>query len=312
MTELKKLVIDKIGQLGIKESCAYFGVSAGTVSNWASGKTMPTLSAAQTILTETAGDPQPIETVAVPQEIRWEGRKLMVLMPVYRSVNPKTHQTLFANYAKYGPEKIGIMIEEKTVIHESRNILIHKAMETDAEYFLFVDDDVILPCGNAGWFNGLMGAGVSDHSAGSNAITRIMSYGPEVEIVGGLYFGRHARGRAQNSLGFTSDQANQEFRTPGQKGLREVEWVATGFMRIHRSAIEKMKQSIDAGKFPEAKPSDLGMSNWYGYFNPKHVGIGEDVSFCSRANEIGIKCYVDAGLVLLHEGSMLWGPSTTK
>src|SRR6478736_10557043 len=93
----------------------------------------------------------------------WEGRKVFLAHPVYRSFNAKTHFTLFACYKDYGPNKIG-MVEpvEGTVIHEARNILMDRLMANpEAETFIMPDDDMVLPCGSEGYFNGRLEAGVN-------------------------------------------------------------------------------------------------------------------------------------------------------
>ena len=307
--DLRKLVIDKIGELGVRDAAKFFGVSAGTVSNWSTGKTSPSLEAVELVLGEQgvaiAGPPGIKE-----QEVSWEGKNVIILQPVYRTLSADTHFTLFANYARYGVEKIGLIQEKRTVIHESRNILAHKFLATNAEWAIMVDDDMILPCGSSGIFNGRYGAGVSEESAGFNAITRIMSHGRDKGIVGALYWGRHKGAKAQCSLGFSSDVENQRLTSLRYSGLLADEWVATGFMRIHRSVFEAMKQAIDGGKWPECKPPSE--DSWYGFFNPMRVRMGEDVSFCRRAKELGIQSFVDTSLVCLHNGECNYGPANVK
>lgn len=314
---MKKAVLDKIEQLGVKPSANFFGVSVGTISNWHSGKTEPSLRAAQLAMADSIEEPNlgddpifeaPNTTEQV--EVNWSGKKVIILLPVYRGFSSDTHYTLFANYAKYGPEKIGMIMEKRTVIHESRNILAHKALKTDAEMVIMVDDDMILPCGSPGVWSSRFGCDIDPKISGLNAITRIMSHGFDKRIVGALYFGRHSRGKAQCCSGFSSDRENENFRKGVYTGLKTEEWVGTGFIRIHRNVFEEMKAAIDGGKFPECKP--LNESMWYGFFNPLRVGVGEDVSFGRRAAELGIQSYVDGGLVCLHAGEVYFGPHNTK
>ncbi len=316
MNDLRKIVVAKIEELGVKEASKFFGVATGTISNWHSGKTEPSLSAAQLVLHEKQVDaPQPIgynypigEGVQLTE---WEGRNLIILAPLYRAFSPDTHFSLYANYSKYGPEKIGAIFEKRTVIHESRNILVKKFLETTkAEYALFVDDDMVLPFGSNETLRIRYGAELPKHIGDQVAISRIMSHPKEVGIVGGTYYGRGVSGKPQCASGFTSEQDKKKFRAFQFKGLKQEEWVATGFMRIHRSVFEQMAKEIDAGRWPELKPN--AGQGWYGFFTPLKVGVGEDVSFCRRAGEIGIKSYVDTELVCLHEGTCYYGPHNTK
>lgn len=306
---LSRLVQNKIEELGVSGASKHFGVSIGTVSNWLNGKTSPSVEAVEIVLAES----QPViaNVDENPHLTMWEGKDVILLQPTYRTINPKTHFTLFANYAKYGPDKIGIIPQEGTVIHESRNILVHKWLQTNARFGIMVDDDMVLPCGNDMIFNGNFEAGIKTECAKLNAISRIMSHGADKAIVGALYYGRHRYGKAQCSMGFRNEDYNDKFRAEQYSGLVADDWVGTGFIRIERSSILKLKEAIDGGMFPECLPSREG--EWYGYFNPLKVGIGEDVSFCTRMKKIGIQTYVDASLVCLHaDGNTLYGPKNTK
>jgi len=306
---LKNVVIDKITELGVSEASRFFGVSAGTISNWSRGKTAPSLEAVELVLFDKGI--QLDKNEQDPCVTMWEGRKLMMLLPTYRTFNPKTHFTLFCNYKEYGHTKLGLIPQEGTLIHESRNILIDKAMKTDAETFIFSDDDMVLPCGNPSIFNGNFGAGVRLESASFNAISRLMSHGRDKEIVGCLYYGRHQYGVAQCEWGFSRPETNREFRAEKYQGLIPQKWVGTGLIKIERTAIEKFKKAIDSGMFPDAKPERADL--WYGYFNPMRVAVGEDVSFGTRMSQIGVQSYLDSSLVCLHaDGATLYGPKNTR
>lgn len=309
MIDLKKLVADKIAQLGVKEAAKFYGVSLGTVSNWGSGKTDPSVDAVQLTLPDSPG----VLGGDASELTIWDGRKVALLMPVYRSFNADTHFTLFANYMQYGPTKIALPRPQKgTCVWESRNILMDRALGiSTAESFIMSDDDMLHPFGYPDHFNQYFGSNLPEHIAGQNAISRLMSHPPEMGIVGALYFGRHGKGRAQCAYGFQTNDVNDEkLRRLEYSGPIPQDWVGTGFIRIQRWVIERMKQAIDDGMWPECKPQ--AADRWYGYFQPMGVGIGEDVSFGLRAKEIGITSYVDASLVCLHSGECNYGPQNTK
>jgi hypothetical protein len=242
----------------------------------------------------------------------WDGRKVMMLLPVYRSFCADTHYSLFSNYAKYGAEKIGMEIIKRTVIHEARNILIDKFMKSGAETAIMCDDDMILPVGNPIYLNGNHNANIPPRSAGFNAISRIMSHGREKGIVGALYFGRHELGQAQCELGFgrTRERENEKLRAFGYTDLVPTGWVGTGFIKIERWVVDKLKEEINKGTWPECKPHHDG--SWYGVFSPLGAGIGEDVSFCTRAKKLGIQTYLDSSLICLHQGERNYGPRNTR
>lgn len=300
--DLKRLVLDKIEQVGVVEAKRFFGVSLGTISNWKSGKTSPSVDAVQMVIGSLVAD----DTFT-----SWEGKKVHVMLPVYRQFCADTHYTLFANYAKYGPDKIGLSIEKRTIIHEARNILTHKGLKTDAEWFIMVDDDMILPCGSAGIMNGNYRANLPEPSASLLAFSRLMSHPKDARIIGGLYFGRHELGKAQCHIGFQHEHENDNLRKHQKyTQLMPMGWVGTGLIRIHRSVFDDLKKEIDNGRWPECKPirEDL----WYGYWNPIQVGVGEDVSFGRRCAEIGIVSYLDPVLECLHIGDVPFGSHNTK
>jgi transcriptional regulator with XRE-family HTH domain len=318
MVDFRKIVRDKIAELGVVKAKGYFGVSAGTISNWSSGRNDPPLEALEKVLGDRdleafipSNDIKPEPAEEVPPALEtWEGKDVIMLQPLYRGFSSDTHFALFANYAKYGPEKIGMIMEKRTVIHESRNILTHKFLKTKSTYCIFTDDDMIPPCGSAELFASRFGTPLAPKLYGHNAISRLMSHPADKRIVGLLYFGRHAKGRAQCSSGFTSDNENAKLRNGEYTGLKQEEWVAPGFCRIHRSVFEELKAAIDGGKFPECKPKRDDL--WYGYWNPVQVGVGEDVSFGRRCAELGIKSYVDTSCVALHIGETAFGAHNTK
>jgi hypothetical protein len=317
MVDLKQAVRDRIASLGAAEAQTFFGVSAGTISNWSSGKTPPSIAAGQKLLDEILPTLSPanqaVDMIPNLHVANWEGKSVMILFPSYKTINPITHFTLFANYAAYGADKLAMATKNLTVIHEARNFLIHVGMQNPAiTDFIMFDDDMVLPCGSEQIFNGNFRMKVRPESARLNAITQLMSHPRELGVIGGLYYGRHEFGMPQCEWGFNEQRgANAEaFRKEQHQGLKEMPWVATGAIRIPRWVIEVKKKAIDEGRWPDLAPSPGGN---YGYFHPMKTGFGEDMSFGYRLQEIGIKSFLDASLVLGHaEGSVVWGPRNTR
>jgi len=233
----------------------------------------------------------------------WSGRKVLIAMPIYESLNPKTFFSLVKAWSAYGPDKVGIIYQERTRIEEARNILVDRFMRSDAEWLIMVDDDMVMPCGAADWYSALSNNTVPNRLAGLNFITRLMSFGEDKPIIGALYFGRNGECRPQCDLGW-SKQANSTRSMIGT-GLVRQPWVGTGLMRIHRSVFDTIKDH--ASMWPEIQPVD---NHWHGYFTTHRVGMSEDVSFCLRAKQIDIPCYLDTDLIALHSGQCLYGPGT--
>lgn len=298
----------KIELLGQERASKYFGISIGTVSLWARGG-KPSLEAGQLILNEYYSNVEILNQVVdgqMPKSELWEGRNVIILLPVYRNISYATQKTLFHNYSKYGAEKIGLIMYPRTLIVEARNILAMKFLRTTAEWAIFIDDDIVLPCGSADVFNNEFGAALPKPYSEYLFIDRIMEN--NLPLVGALYFGRHAAGKAQYSGGFESAVENANAHKLVNPGIKPCSWVATGAMKIHRSVFEKIMTAAPE-HFPDIIPTQEGRP--WGFFRQFGNGIGEDVSFCYRAAKVGVQPHVDTSLICLHEGTCYYGPSNT-
>lgn len=297
--DLAGLVINKVNQLGPTKAADYFGVSLPTAIAWQKSKNMPSISAAQMVLNE-------FMTVTPPEIWNITGKRVLILSPIYRTYNGLTHATLFVNYAQYGPEKIGFLPKFRTLITEARNMLADMALKTDSEWFIFVDDDQCLPCGNGAMLRSI-GCNLPEPNASYNAISRIMSHPEDKRIVSALYFGRNETHRAQVANAFESPSEDARYhailRTGGEHPLEEVRFTGMGFMRIHRSVFEAIRERADE-LFPEIKPAQEGR-HW-GYFTPQGPDRGEDMTFCMRAKMAGFPTYLDPSLLIGHCGDKIY------
>lgn len=247
-----------------------------------------------------------------------EGKRVMILTPIYRGMNGRTFFTLWRCFAQYGVDKVGLIPEFQTVIHEARNMLAKAFLETDSEWCIMVDDDLLIPCGSSQITNRYFNARLPEPLASINAISRIMSHPPECKVVGGLYFvkgnpsfSRHRNsGRAICEQAFRDDDFNSMLHQPKPtSGLIPQDWVAIGFCRIHRNVFEDIIKAIP-GRWPECLPSHDG--GHYGIFQPIGPNVNEDVSFGRRCKAIGIQHYLDSGLVCGHcDGTSIFWPHST-
>jgi len=80
--------------------------------------------------------------------------------------------------------------------------------------------------------------------------------------------------------------------------LVEVEWVARGFMTIHRSVFEAMEH--------ESPIVDMDGSIVREYWRTLPGGHSEDKEFCQHWRKLGGKILVDQRLCVQHEGSILF------
>jgi len=263
-------------------------------------------------------DRAPTEQEKPPGLFEIKGKKVVILAPIYRGINGRTFFTLWRCFGQYGVDKVALIPEFQTVIHEARNMLARKFLETDSEWAIMVDDDMVLASGSLNITNGYFRASLPDVSASFNAIGRLMSHPSDKRIVASLYVvkgnvnmhGHKNAGRVVCDAAFSDDNINQELRNiMGNKGLMECErWVGLGFSRIHRSVFEDIIRASE-GRWPEILPSHPG--GHYGIFQPMGPDVNEDVSFCRRCKALGISMYLDRDLVSGHaDGTTVWWPTS--
>lgn len=298
--DLTKLVLDKLAALEtVPAAVEYFGVAAPTISLWKSGKGLPTLKAAQKVWEDTL-------LCQAPELWGKESRaQIQLLMPMMDWIEPMTFITLVRACKLYGFDKISIIPKDRTLIIEARNDLAARALLTTSEWFIFADADGIFPCGSGAILRKL-GHNVPEPKASRNAIERLMSHPADKLIVGALYRDRRGGTRAQCEIAFRSPQENARLlgffdgKTQGD-GLEETGWVGFSLVRINRSVFERMKEAAKPGG-PLSDIAPVREGQPHGFFDTTRQARGEDVKFCRRAEQIGVKVFVDNGLLCGHMG----------
>lgn len=232
----------------------------------------------------------------------WPGRDVFIAFPCHKQTNAATTWALVATAQDLGKQAGQLdMSLGDGMIYNARNRLANRFLETEAEWLVWVDDDMIPPIGRPEWYRWIGGNKVKDMIAGQHYIPRLKAHNKT--LVGGCYFGRQLSGiPVFNSGRVNSDAFSAAKRASGQ--LLATEWTGTGCMLVHRSVLEDIKT-----KFPDLAPSDR--YPWWNFFHPMQ-GYGEDVSFCLRAKEAGHISYTDTGLQCLHVGYCAWGFHNTE
>lgn len=163
----------------------------------------------------------------------------------------------------------------ETEIARARAILFSEFMASGAENLLFVDDDL-------GW--------------DADAVPRLLSHAPE--IVGGAYPFKDSSGRYPVRFGPDAEQKD---------GLIACDFLPGGFIRIKRSAAERMVQAYASLEYAEEKTRS-GRS-WALFWNILQDGtwLSEDSSFCKRWRDIGGQLWLDPDITFSHHGRHAWG-----
>lgn len=237
------------------------------------------------------------------------------------------------------------LVHGDAFVAHSRNKLANIFLDSGIDWLLTIDDDMVLPFGDANWFNAFTGFNLPKQYAGLNAMNRLLSHGKT--LVGGLYFGRHKNGAPMYAEGANIPAETAYARKAPHDVLKPTRWVATGCMLIHRSVFEDIEK-----RFPRlSRANNRKGGQWFstsetdamdliekcrtilsdgpmtgekclkayqliegGSENARRnssLGMGEDVQFCTRALQAGHQPYVDMALVCGHLGNVCYGPSNT-
>ncbi len=334
---LAEQVKAKISQLGFKDAAQFFETSEPIVAAWFKGTRPITLAAAEKVFA--LG--QPIIAPKLIEEAMWEGKKVAIVLPWYKSVTPLT---AFSVMALIDRAKTAIMLNfgDAYIVH-TRNVLAEQFLRSGLEWMLTVDDDMVVPWGNAPWFNAFTDFNLPDKFAGMHTLNRLLSHNKT--IVGALYFGRWKSGKPVYAEA-TADKKEAKFAHSGPHDIcRATRWVGTGCMLVHKTVFTDIEK-----QFPHlARGADGKGGQWFtpsehdlrkgsqealailndntvtetarvvkaielmtratkaSNFN-SNLGMGEDVAFCIRAAASGHQPHVDLGLLCGHQGSKIYGP----
>lgn len=277
------------------------------------------------------------------QTVNVVGKKVMLTMPWLKHTSP---QTAFSVMGLFDRRRTGRLLNfgDAFVAH-SRNTCADLFLATDMEWMLTIDDDMVIPFGDARWFNAHTRFNLPPEFAGLNAMDRLLSHGKT--LVGGLYFGRHHAGKPMYCEGANNPQEAEFARKAPMDLVKPTRWVATGCLLIHRSVyLDIEKKFHRLGRKPDGKggqwfsTSEHTSMDWIDkcramLSSGQHtaeksykalemmeraaaeartnssLSMGEDVQFCIRAREAGHQPHVDLGLVCGHLGQCVYGPKNT-
>lgn len=152
--------------------------------------------------------------------------------------------------------------QDSAYLHENRNGMVKRMLETDAQWLAFVDDDNVFP---------------------NNMIMRLLAH--DKPIVGSLYIHKqypfiphvYMYDNSTNKIMFK----NKTLASLPTDELLEVDGIATSGMLIKREVFEVMEMA--------------------GYDRPFRIDeLGDDLGFCHRAKQCGFPVFVDTGVRLGH------------
>jgi len=292
----------------------------------------------------------PVIVPVIPASMGRAKKEIMIALPWYKMTNPLT---AFSVMGLIDRRRTAITLNfgDAFVVH-TRNTLADLFLQSDLEWMLTVDDDMVIPFGNGKWFNTFTGFNLPEPFCNFNALDRLLSHGKK--LIGALYFGRWRYGAAMFAEGMKDKNVLAYLRRGPKDEIRPTRWVGTGCTLIHRDVfldIEKrfphLRRQRDGGtrggNWFTSSEHELGAvvdqtikmledsrtpKGWdsevmWKVFSTLHtgrgkskqnsgLGMGEDVQFCIRAQQAGHQPYVDLGLICGHVGHDVYGPYNTK
>jgi len=338
MSYLRELVLQKLRSFPtVGEAAEFFEVSEQLARQWDAGSKPVSLAAVERVFSVDA-----VPGVKETESAMWEGRQVCILLPSYKTTNPRTEFSLLNLYDR---TKMAVMLDfGDAMIAHSRNKLADRFLKSKIEWALTLDDDMVFPFGNAPLYNSFCRSTLSESFAGLHTVNRLLSHGKT--LVGALYQGRWEHGKPVYAEAYHNKEEEAYARKAPHDLIKPTRWVGTGCLLIHRSVFLDIETH-----FPHlARNKDGDYGHW---FTPSEhdlkestqnalevlddptisepvriakareliargqalsrahssLGKGEDVSFCLRAAQSGHQPFVDMGLVCGHIGEHVFLPN---
>lgn len=208
-------------------------------------------------------------------------------MCVYKFVDIFTVQSLMKLLAEQlEKQEFGLAIKMhhgECPIGRARNDLTHEFLESDCTDMLFIDSDILF----------------------SYEQVKKILFGEE-DIIGGVY--------TKKQEGHVSPVCNtlDTVSLPDARGLVQVKFMGTGFLKMSRKCLEVMRQEkpelaytddrdcvttkFDFWRMGVSEDCVTKMKRW----------MSEDWQFCQFAIECGFKIWMDASILVQHSGQALF------
>lgn len=213
-------------------------------------------------------------------ELKPGARRLMFASPVYRLV-PAPWLISMMRFIQENrmPTVYRMWLGDSSVVR-ARNAMATEFLQSSCTHLLYVDSDVPF---------------TPEH------VERIMGW-PDTDeygIVGGCYPKR------QEDLEWVANRLDEDIpRRPD--GLQQVRYVGTGFMRITRAAMLKMREKCATAEYPVDGQPDRIELNFFAEGVWDLPGgrrfLTEDWAFCQRWLDMGNPVWLDTQIILQHVG----------
>lgn len=207
-------------------------------------------------------------------------RKIYIAVPSTRDgVRIETMRSIVEGMVSIVQEgwaaSLGESLECFAPISLARNLAIARFLATDYDDLFFVDDDVA-------WQQG--------------AMVKLLKQ--PVDVVAGAY----PRRFEEISFPVHWDDSKPQIWADPDTGLIEVKGVAAGFLRLSRSACERMVQAYGSDWYDQFGSPTGKAHALFDFARRNHIQFSEDYTFCQKWRDIGGKVWVDPSITFMHMG----------
>lgn len=271
-----------------------------------------------------------------PTAVAFLKKKVMLALPWGKATHPITAFCV-AQLMDRRRTSTALNFGDAFVAH-SRNAIVDLFLKSDSEHLLMIDDDMLVPFGNAEWYRAHSGWQIPEQFAKLNTLDRLLSH--DKTLVGGLYFGRYTKGNPTYNEG--KHEREMVLQRAPYDEVKPTRWIGTGCILIHRSVFEDIEQVFPRlGRGPDGKGGQWFSSSEHNAMGAidqvrkflstgpmtgekaakafemlegaaadargnSMLGVGEDVQLCLRAKAAGHQPYVDMGLLCGHLGTVCY------
>lgn len=222
---------------------------------------------------------------------------LFIATPCYNSqVTSKYTESLINTCNILNDNKIKYTVKfiNNHIVTRARNMLAHIFMNSELNFthMLFIDSDII-------WK--------------PEDVMKLLKH--DLECVIGVYpnkqyyINKNELGNKINIL--ASSQFYQPLKLKeNNENLIQVEFAATGFMMLKKSALKKIENDIQKFNLPHTNINTDVYENVFNYFDCNVVNshyLTEDYYFSLLLNKNGGEIYADKTIILLHTGNHDYG-----
>lgn len=194
-------------------------------------------------------------------------KKILIAIPCMDMVSARFAQSL-ATLKKGGECSVSFLVG--SLVYDSRNKLAALALDSEADYVLWLDSDMIFPPNTL------------------ERMLKVLEEHEEVDILSGLYF---RRGQPFTPVLFSKLEINAE----GKLEYEDLKDIPEGLFEVAGCGFGGVLMKTDC-LFDIAAKEGGGV--WFTPF----IDAGEDCAFCVRARQNGYRIFCDPSIEFGHMG----------